>query len=221
MVQLLVRILVSALLILLLIYCGFIALRIVWTKELDWKYPLKFVNTFIENRIPTVTSGVSVSPNKISLSAKKWLGVSTFGVNNATSQTIYDVYIKLEIEDAGIDPLDLEVLPENDSDFMTLTAGNVKASFDIVQFKGIDSKGKGCIFLILYKISPQANQSFKVGLKKESMGSVDRARILVKLVKVSETPASIVHDGNKAAIAVNFPESLQVKATPFFLRKIK
>lgn len=217
--QLIAKLLLTIVLTIVFFYGYFISLHTVWTKELDLKYPLKAVKAFIESHIPTTISGISVSVSQISLSAKEWLGVSTFSINNTTDKTLYNICTKLEIEESGINPQDLEILPENESDFMTVTTKDFKTSFDIVQVKGTDSKGRGCIFVFLYKLSPKSSQAFKIRLIKEPGGTIASAKVFVKLIEVSEEPAKIVYDDKRAAIKVHIPENIQVKAMTFLLRK--
>jgi hypothetical protein len=195
---------------------SYFALQKVWTEKIDLIALFKRPSIII----PT-DSTIKISPNKIILNANEWKGKSSFNIYNGTGEMFYDLYIKLELKDSGISSQDIELTPHNNSDFMKGQIGNMSISFDIIQFKGIDSNDKECIYLILYSLAPNQNQDFLVGLGKLLNTNNRQIQILVKLMQSSKVPPNMLSRGNEVSYPINFPEKFTVREQSMLMKKEK
>ncbi len=214
--QLLVKILIT----LCWLYCSFLLLRIVWTKEIDLQYPFRLLKGKVEKSIPTITSGISISPEKIVLNTNQWKGISSFNIHNPTTETLYNIYLKLIIETAGIKSEDMEITPANESDFIKGQLDNYSVNFDIVKVIGADSKSKEAIILIIYSLLPNESKQFRINIKDSLNSTVEKTTIFVIPIKYSKEPIQVVSQGkNKVAFPFDLTERFTIKGMSAFIRK--
>ena len=205
-----IQFIIKFLLVLVYAYISFHFFRIIFTKEIYVRYPFKWLKNNIENFIPITTSEINISPDTISLNIGRWRGISSFNIYNKTSEEIYDIYVKLEIEGLGIQSENIKVTAEDYSELMAVPLGsNVSANPYLLQLRGTDGKDKEFVYLILYNLPPHESQSFRVGLEETSNENTNRVKIAIKLIKSSKSPVQISSQPN----AVDFPFKLteQVK----------
>ncbi len=183
-----------------------IVLISVWRGEINLP---KWTKSKIENVLPVTSMPVNISPERITLNANAWRGVSSFNIYNNTAETLYDIYVKLEIEGIGIKAEDIEVTPKNISDFIAVQLGSGSVNFYIVQFWGTDIKGREFIYLIPYSLLPHESQSFRVSVKRTSSSNLNQAKIYIKFVQNSKIPAQISFQDNKVAFPFKLPEEIR------------
>ncbi|MDP3732266.1 MAG: hypothetical protein Q8R31_04470, partial [Candidatus Omnitrophota bacterium] len=156
------------------------------------------------------------------LKTGKWKGTSFFNIHNSTQETLYNIYVKLEIEESGINYQDVEVVPKNESDFIQGQLGDLSVKFDIVRIISTDVKGKDCIILIIYSLSPNEDKPFRIKIKETLNSNIEETKISINLMKYSKEPVQILsQDKGKIAFPISFSEQLTIKGFSLFIKRNK
>ncbi len=213
------QIIIKILLVLIYLYISFHVIRTIFINEIDIGFPFKWIRNTVESYIPVKNSELDISPGYILLKTDNWKSSSSFNIHNKTNNSIYDIYIKLEIESPGIESKDINVIPKKNSDFMETSLGNVSVNFDFVQLLGVDNNGKEFIYLIIYNIDPYETQSFKISIGENLKTDLKQAKINIKFIKSSEKPPQILYQGNKAAFPFTLVEKTTIKGQRIFIKK--
>ena len=161
---------------------------------------------------------VAVSPRQIKLNAQQWNAKSMFNIHNRTQEMLYDIYLKLVIEGSRGKSENIEIGPKTGPGFISANLSNISVSFDFVRINGIDSKGKECVFLILYSLAPRATESFAMNFKSDRCGGRERPRIILKITSHSKDPVPLLY---KQGIAFPFKlgEDFKLKSISLLMKK--
>lgn len=163
---------------------------------------------------------VEVSPAQINLRADEWDVMSMFSVHNRTEEMLYEVYLKLVIEGRRRKANNIEIEPKTGPGFVSVNLSDISVNFDFVRLDGLDSGGRECVFLILYRLAPKATESFVMKLRSDQAVDTKPARIVLKVTKYSKKPAPLL---SKKGIGFSFeiPENFVLKRTLLLMKRMR
>jgi hypothetical protein len=177
------------------------------------------------NAIPLIKkfrAPVIISPKYISLKAQPWNIKTTFHVQNRTSKILFNVWIKLTIQDCEITPHDIKIDSGSKERLLweNLPNTNISINYDQVRMDGIDDKGRQCIFFILHSLDPQIAQSFT--LKVTSTASVEKnvkPQIVLERIDYSKAPLQILTKNNETSCEFQPPEGFKITSAWLRMKK--
>ncbi len=198
-------------------YIFIVGLVIIWTKEINLG---KWTKTKIENYIPVTSSPIDISPSKISLKTGIWRGTSSFNIYNNSSEILYDIYIKIKIEDSEISSQNIKIIPKNETDFIEGKLSDNSINFDNMQISGTDSKGNECVLMVVYSLLPHESRQFKINTAEVSSLKLEQINVFIDLVKYSKEPVQVLAQGrDKVAFPFKLNEAFTIKAVSFYVKK--
>lgn len=154
---------------------------------------------------------VIISPNQISLKAQPWNIKTTFHVQNRTTKTLFNVWIKLTLQDCNIKAHDIKIDSVSKERALWVNISNISINYDQVRMDVIDKKGKESIFFILHSISPQETQSFTFeSTAKTNVTENTNPKILLKKIDYSKEPLQILKQDNETAYIFQPPEGFKI-----------
>lgn len=172
--------------------------------------------SYIRNRLK---APVAVSPRQIKLNAQQWNVKSVFNIHNRTQEILYNIYLKLVIEGCREKSENIEIGPKTGAGLISANLSNISVNFDLVRMNAIDSKGKECVCLILYSLTPETTESFVMNFKSDRPTDTNRARIVLKVISHSKEPAPLLSKDGGIAFPFKFPENLTLKGISLLVRK--
>lgn len=161
---------------------------------------------------------VAVSPRQIKLNTQQWNVKSVFNIHNRTQEMLHDIYLKLVIEGSREKSENIEIGPKTGPGFISANLSNISVNFDFVRISGIDSKGKECVYLILYSLAPKATESFTMNFKSDRCSGAKRPRIVLEITSYSKDPVPLLY---KEGIAFPFKlrENFKLKSISLLMKK--
>ncbi|GAJ04792.1 unnamed protein product [marine sediment metagenome] len=155
---------------------------------------------------------IKISPTQISLKAQPWKIKTTFHVQNRSTEILFDVWIKLTMENCDIKANDIKIDSGGGEGFLSERISNISVDYDFVRMDGTDNKGKACIFFILYSLVPQIPQPFTIEVtSKASVEKHINPRILLRVIRHSKVPVKLLKRNNEIAYPVTPPEAFTIK----------
>ena len=176
------------------------------------------------NAIPfihkTFRAPIIISPKRISLNAQPWDIKTTFHIQNRTTEVLFDVWIKLTLENCNTRSNDIKIDSGGGKGFLSAEISSISVDYDFVRMDGADNKGKACIFFILYSLVPQLPQPFTIEVtSKVSVEKRINPRILLKVIRHSKTPVKLLKQNNEIAYPVTPPEAFTIKSLSLKMRR--
>jgi len=186
-------------------------------------FVINIVSTVL-NAIPfihkTFRAPIIISPKRISLKAQPWNIKTTFHAQNRTTEVLFDVWIKLTLEDCDIRSNDIKIDSGSRKGFLSAKISNISVDYDFVRMDGTDNKGKACIFFILYSLVPQIPQPFTIEVtSKASVEKHINPRILLKAIRHSKAPVKLLKRNNEIAYPVTPPEAFTIKSLSLKMKR--
>ncbi len=163
---------------------------------------------------------VKVSPKQISLAAQPWKIKTTFHTQNRTTEVLFDVWIKLTVEDCDIRSNDIKIDSGGGEGFLSEKISTISVDYDFVRMDGTDNKGKACIFFILYSLVPQIPQPFTIEVtSKASVEKNRNPRILLRVIRYSKAPIKLLKQNNEIAYPFTPPEAFTIKSLSLKMKR--
>ena len=155
---------------------------------------------------------IIISPKKVGLSSQMWSIKTTFHVQNRTQKVLFDVWIKLTVENCSLRTNDIKISSGSGTGFLEARISNISINYDFVRMDGIDNNGNGCIFFILYSLDPQTPQPFMIGAKAVAEQEKNaNPQISLRMIRYSKTPVKLLQRDNEIAYPFTPPENFKIK----------
>lgn len=163
---------------------------------------------------------VIISPKHISLKAQPWKIKTTFHVQNRTKEILFDVWIKLTVEDCDIRSNNIKINSGAKEGFLSEKISNVSVDYDFVRMDGTDNKGKECLFFILYSLVPQMPQSFVIEvISKAGVEENRNPRILLRVIRYSKAPVKLLKRNNETVYPFTPPEAFKIESLSLKMKR--
>jgi hypothetical protein len=163
---------------------------------------------------------IIISPKQVGLSSQMWSIKTTFHVQNRTNKVLFDVWIKLTVENSGMRSNDIKISSGSGTAFLEARISNISINYDFVRMDGIDNNGNGCIFFILYSLDPQIPQPFTIGAKAVAEKEKDRnPQIALRVIRHSKTPVKLLQRKNEIVYPFTPPEKFRIKSLLLLMKR--
>ena len=163
---------------------------------------------------------VIISPKQISLKAQPWKIKTTFHVQNRTKEILFDVWIKLTVEDCDIRSNNIKIDSGGGEGFLSEKISNISVDYDFIRMDGTDNKGKECLFFILYSLVPQIPQPFTIEVTSKARVEKNRnPRILLRVIRYSKAPVKLLKQNNEIAYPFTPPEAFKIKSLSLKMKR--
>lgn len=163
---------------------------------------------------------VIISPKQISLKAQPWKIKTTFHVQNRTKEILFDIWIKLTVEDCDVRSNNIKINSGGKEGFLSEKISNISIDYDFVRMDGTNSKGKECLFFILYSLVPQIPQPFAIEVISKAEAKKNRnPRILLRVIRCSKTPVKLLQRNNEIAYPFTPPENFTLKSLLLLMKR--
>lgn len=162
---------------------------------------------------------IKVTPATIVLN-HEWNVKSVLKVNNRVNKMIYDVWIKFSSKNVDLREKSVELLPAQNEGIVEGKIGNITAGFEIIKIFALDSKGKDCIYLILYGIDPGQTKSYIMNIASGiATSSKEAMKINIRKISHSDTPIQMLSQQGKVAYPFKPPENMQIKSLSLLMKR--
>lgn len=163
---------------------------------------------------------IVVYPNSINLTTKDWDVSKVFEIKNRHPKHVFfSIWVKLNAKDARLDFNNLQVTTGDDEAFVSADVGDVSISFDALQFQGLDSEGKPCIYLVLYSLENSKPKLFKVKKRHSLQNAKESISLRLEVKRFSTNPAEVLSETNRASLAIQFPENFMLQSFAILSKK--
>jgi len=164
---------------------------------------------FIHKKLRTP---VTISPKQISLKAQPWNIKTTFHVQNRTTEILFDVWIRISVEDCDIKSNDIRIDSGKGERLLSERISDISIDYDFVRMDGADNKGKECIFFIIYSLAPQIPQPFTIEVvSKSNLEKNRKPRILLGTIHYSKEPVKLLKKNNEIVYPFTPPQAFTIK----------
>jgi len=164
---------------------------------------------FIHKKLRTP---VTISPKQISLKAQPWNIKTTFHLQNRTTEILFDVWIRISVEDCDIESNDIRIDSGKSEGILSERISDISIDYDLVRIDGDDNKGKECIFFIVYSLPPQIPQPFTIEVvSKSNVEKYRKPRILLRTTRCSKEPVKLLKKNNEIVYPFTPPQAFTIK----------
>lgn len=163
---------------------------------------------------------IKIFPKQVSIKAKNWKVKTTFHIQNTTTKILFDVWIKLILEDCDIKSADISINSGVGEGHLIGRMSNISINYDFVRINGTDEAGRSCIFFILQSLVPGIPQPLTIEDTSELNVSNSRnSRILLKAVRYSKEPVRLLSNNKGVAYPIKPPEKFLLKSLSFLIKR--
>ena len=178
----------------------------------------------IFNAIPFIhrklRAPVTISPKQISLKAQPWNIKTTFHVQNRSTEILFDVWIRISMEDCAIRSNDIRIDSGSGEGLLSEKISDISVDYDFVRMDGTDNKGKECIFFIVYSLVPQIPQPFTIEVASKSTLEKNRKpRVLLEAIRYSKEPVKLLRKNNEIAYPFTPPQAFTIKSLSLKMKR--
>lgn len=163
---------------------------------------------------------IIVRPKNIDLKEQPWDIQTTFGVNNRTDETLFDVCLKVTIDSNKLKSNNIQIDAENGEGLLSESTSGISIEYDFVRLDGVDGKQKECIFFVLHRLVPKVTQQFTIKIKSEADIGEDRnQRLSLEVVRQSKEPVKLLKRNNEIAYPFTPPEKFTLKSISIKMKR--
>jgi hypothetical protein len=159
--------------------------------------------------VPEPEPELSVSPTEMLLWEDGWRHKPSFVVSNASKQSKYDVYVRVDAIGTGASSQQIEFKPDEDPKAPKIMSGPIETSLDVIITDLADDAGKVFSLIAFYEIPPGARRRVELGATN---GVKQRLSASVQLLTSSDKPAPIRERTNQGQWFVNVPVVAELRA---------
>lgn len=199
---------------------SYFALVKVWTNKVDILALLKQPSEKIPIVKEETKSDILVDPVELDMKTKDWDKTHIFSIRNPKqNETVYSVWLKIKPILGQLNNNDIQILTEQGESFISESVGGIAANYELVRILADDPENFPCIYLIIYRIEPLETKLFKIKRRKAAENTESPLKVSLTVLSFSNEAAPIASQNDKSALRIQPPESMQVKALSFLLKR--
>ncbi|MDD5083200.1 MAG: hypothetical protein PHU08_07515 [Dehalococcoidales bacterium] len=154
---------------------------------------------------------VSVSPRRMNLNTQQGNIKATVNVQNRNEDILFNVWVKLAIQDCQLNPGDIKITSSGGDIFSPAQISSLLMDYDQVVMEGTNSRGQEEAFFILQRLDPLEDRSFTVEISPEACASESgNPRIMLQRISHSKVPQQLLKQAAAGAYNIEWPRGLRI-----------